>query len=281
MWNFNLSKAIKEVISLPDNCFEAGKELLMEVAFKNGFSDKDLVNALEDFMLTEEYYEFLQEMEDVIEYNISEAEQLGMARVGRLSPPPPWIASGGSPSIRLWHKAVQKSMNHAGVINYHKSISTWKDLESEYHDKDRLKKVDGVPMADMVKDRFKDDKENNVSFYVFARKAYPELKAVYKDGKPADNHPNVAYLSDMGRLYMGQTNRNLFYRMISKAVDEGKAEELMPSVVGQYAGNSKDWAGVEISSDFLDQFAKRTYHASKYYKSHKASNDNLKTEHLL
>lgn len=280
MGRFNLAKAIEEVISLPDSCFEDGKDLLIDIALRNGISDEKLIEALEDFALAEEYHEFLQEMEEILE-DVAESDQAGAARIGRPLPPPPWIASGGAPSIRLWHQALQKSMSEVGSVNYHKAISTWKDLEAEYHKKDRLKKIDKVPMADLVKKRFKDDKENDLNFLLFARKDHPEMKAFYEDGKAADDHPNVSYLSDMGRLYMGQTRRNLFYRMISKAVDEEKAEELMPSVIGKYAGSNKDWAGVKISADFLDQFAKRTYHASKYYKTHKATNKNLKTEYLL
>lgn len=280
MGRFNLIKAIEEVVSLPREYFEEGKALLIDIALSNGVSEERLVEALEDFILAEEYHEFLEEMEDVLE-NLVETDLAGASRIVRPLPPPQWIASGGSPSIRLWHMAIQKSMNQIGKLNYHKAISTWKDLEASFHKKDRLAKVAGVPMEDLVKKRFKDDQENHVNFYLFARKAYPELKAVYEDGELADDHPSIVYLSNVGRQYMGLTRRNLYYRMISKAVDEDKATQLNASEVGKYTGGDRDWVGVKISSNYLEEFTKRTYYASKYYKSNKASNKNLKTEHLL
>ena len=53
--------------------------------------------------------------------------------------PPHWIGISGSMGLSKWDEISRAYTSSSGVVDYHKAISNWKDWESIYHEKPRLK----------------------------------------------------------------------------------------------------------------------------------------------
>jgi len=193
-------------------------------------------------------------------------EQLNMTvRVA----PPHWIAISGSKGLSKWDEISQAYTSSSGKTNYHKSISEWKNWESLYHDKPRLKADKKIKMVDQVKERFKNDlKEEKEKSYmlVYKKGSINDLKLLDKDGEQLGYfHTNAKYLSDIAPEYKKLTNKDMIKGLFKTAIKEKKAKLINDNQKKELFNNPNDYIAIIISEAMFKEFTSRTYFAYKHY----------------
>jgi len=234
---------------------------------------------------------FMEELDNFIEFidkNLSEKElqaftnllddnhkeeidELLLESTGYISriAPPAWIAMGGQVAVSKFDELAQAYSTADNKLDYHKAISAWKDWESFYHKKPRLKGNQRIKIIDQVKERFKGDleKENTMIYILLIHKSKPLMKIYDDRGESLGyQHSNVKYLIQIAPDYQEISGKNLLINFAKQSLKEKKAKKLSTSTKNKLVLNSDDYLGITISEKHLKEFSGRSYHAYKHYK---------------
>jgi len=187
--------------------------------------------------------------------------------------PPHWIAVSGSIGLSKWDEISQAYTSSSGKVDYHKSISKWKDWEALYHNKPRLKASKRMKMVDLVKERFKDDLNNDGNkkiIMIINKNKLNSLTILDKDGEQFGYiHSNAKYLNDIAIEYNKLTKRNMLKGLLETAVKEKKAKELSQKRLSQLKLEPNKYIGIITTEKVFKEFTSRTYYALKYYSEKK------------